>query len=348
MAEKSLYNYRVEPQEVDFTLRATLASLGSSILNTAGVDAYGKGFGVDVLNADNHSWVLSRMAIEIDRRPETVYGLYGGDVDQRLRPGAVDPKLHADRRCGLRIRTRRDTVGDDRPDDAFGRGPLVGGGREHEEAVVPVPPPAAMPRKIRSVTPTQRTEHRVVYSDIDVNRHVNTMRYIELMLDMLPVELLTCEAPVRLDIHFLKECRFGQTLTVGCELRDRSALFGSRPTVLRQRSVPVWSGRRTGPEPSASGSPPGLSRSAGRPKHPGRDGVRRIEGREVCWCGLRGDNLYQTMKITIVGPAHPYRGRFGIDSGDLARTFQRRGAEVGIRTFTLQYPSLLFPGRARR
>ena len=36
MAEKSLYNYRVEPQDVDFTLRATLASLGSSILNTAG------------------------------------------------------------------------------------------------------------------------------------------------------------------------------------------------------------------------------------------------------------------------------------------------------------------------
>ena len=31
--------------------------------------------------------------------------------------------------------------------------------------------------------------------------------------------------PVRLDIHFLKECRYGQTLAVGCELRERSALF---------------------------------------------------------------------------------------------------------------------------
>ena len=51
------------------------------------------------------------------------------------------------------------------------------------------------------------------------------MRYIEMMLDMLPVELLTCEAPVRLDIHFLKECRFGQTLAIGCEQHERSALF---------------------------------------------------------------------------------------------------------------------------
>ena len=37
--------------------------------------------------------------------------------------------------------------------------------------------------------------------------------------------MLTQEAPVRLDIHFLKECRFGQMLTVGCEQRERSALF---------------------------------------------------------------------------------------------------------------------------
>ena len=224
MAEKSLYNYRVEPQEVDFTLRATLASLGSSILNTAGVDAYGKGFGVDVLNADNHSWVLSRMAIEIDRRPEqyTDYTVatwisdYGRVLSTRnftLTDAAGCEFGRAVTQWAMIDLTTRSAVD------------LSWVGREHEEAVVPVPPPAAMPRKIRSVTPTQRTEHRVVYSDIDFNRHVNTMRYIEMMLDMLPVELLTCEAPVRLDIHFQKECRFGQTLSVGCELRDRSALF---------------------------------------------------------------------------------------------------------------------------
>ena len=85
--------------------------------------------------------------------------------------------------------------------------------------------PTDKPRKIREVNPTETVEHRVVYSDIDFNRHVNTMRYIEMMLDMLPVEILTQEASVRLDIHFLRECRFGQTLRVGCELRDRSALF---------------------------------------------------------------------------------------------------------------------------
>ena len=98
-------------------------------------------------------------------------------------------------------------------------------GQTEIEAIVDAAPPTDKPRKIRAVSPTATAEHRVVYSDIDFNRHVNTMRYIEMMLDMLPVDMLTQEAPVRLDIHFLKECRFGQTLTVGCELRGRSALF---------------------------------------------------------------------------------------------------------------------------
>ncbi len=75
------------------------------------------------------------------------------------------------------------------------------------------------------MTPAERYEHRVVYSDIDFNRHVNTMRYIEMMLDMLPIERLTDGAPMRLDIHFMKECRYGQTLTVGAEFRDNGALF---------------------------------------------------------------------------------------------------------------------------
>ena len=50
------------------------------------------------------------------------------------------------------------------------------------------------------------------------------------------------------------------------------------------------------------------------------------------------------MKITILGPAHPYRGGLASIMEIMARTFARRGHAVDIRTFTLQYPSLLFPG----
>ncbi len=50
------------------------------------------------------------------------------------------------------------------------------------------------------------------------------------------------------------------------------------------------------------------------------------------------------MKITILGPAHPYRGGLASIMEFMARTFARRGHTVDIRTFTLQYPALLFPG----
>lgn len=53
------------------------------------------------------------------------------------------------------------------------------------------------------------------------------------------------------------------------------------------------------------------------------------------------------LKIAIVGPAHPYRGGLAAIMQSMAREFQSRGYDVEILTFTLQYPSLLFPGKSQ-
>ncbi len=53
------------------------------------------------------------------------------------------------------------------------------------------------------------------------------------------------------------------------------------------------------------------------------------------------------MKIVILGPAHPYRGGLASIMETMAREYQRRGDEVKIYTFSLQYPSLLFPGKSQ-
>ncbi|WP_418981675.1 glycosyltransferase family 4 protein [Alistipes sp.] len=53
------------------------------------------------------------------------------------------------------------------------------------------------------------------------------------------------------------------------------------------------------------------------------------------------------MKITILGPAHPYRGGLASIMEIMARTFAARGDRVDIKTFTLQYPALLFPGKSQ-
>ena len=52
-------------------------------------------------------------------------------------------------------------------------------------------------------------------------------------------------------------------------------------------------------------------------------------------------------RIIIVGPAHPYRGGIAAFSERLAAEFAARGNDVRLITFTLQYPSFLFPGKTQ-
>lgn len=91
--------------------------------------------------------------------------------------------------------------------------------------LVDAPSPADAPRRITGVAPQRERSHEVVYSDIDFNRHVNTLRYLDMMLDMLPIESFAGEQAVRMDINFQRECRYGQTLTIGHERRDACDLF---------------------------------------------------------------------------------------------------------------------------
>lgn len=53
------------------------------------------------------------------------------------------------------------------------------------------------------------------------------------------------------------------------------------------------------------------------------------------------------MKIVLIGTAHPYRGGLAVFNERLIRQFQNEGNEAEIMTFTLQYPSLLFPGKTQ-
>ena len=53
------------------------------------------------------------------------------------------------------------------------------------------------------------------------------------------------------------------------------------------------------------------------------------------------------MKVIIIGTAYPYRGGIAAYTERLAREYRQLGHEVVIYTFTLQYPSFLFPGKTQ-
>lgn len=52
-------------------------------------------------------------------------------------------------------------------------------------------------------------------------------------------------------------------------------------------------------------------------------------------------------KIVIIGPAHPLRGGLASFNQRMARAWQDKGYEVIIYSFSLQYPSFLFPGTSQ-
>ncbi len=49
-------------------------------------------------------------------------------------------------------------------------------------------------------------------------------------------------------------------------------------------------------------------------------------------------------KVVIIGPAHPLRGGLATFNERLARAFIQQGYDASIYTFSLQYPSFIFPG----
>jgi len=52
-------------------------------------------------------------------------------------------------------------------------------------------------------------------------------------------------------------------------------------------------------------------------------------------------------KVILIGPAHPLRGGLATYNERLAREYVKEGSDVSIYTFSLQYPSILFPGKTQ-
>lgn len=57
--------------------------------------------------------------------------------------------------------------------------------------------------------------------------------------------------------------------------------------------------------------------------------------------------LQAMARIVLLGTAHPLRGGLASYNERLAREFQKQGHDVSIYTFSLQYPSFLFPGKTQ-
>lgn len=186
MLTPTTYPATISQSDIDMTLRASISTTIGIILNVAGLDAQAKGFGIDAINRDNHTWVLSRFALEIEHLPTlheelgitTWIGDYNRLISTRnfviTSSSGVEIGGAVSQWCMLDLASRR-------PIELS----LLHENYEQHilrdfKSTIP-----AVKRVPAIAEATSSTTHRVAYSDIDFNGHLNSLRYVDLMLTLL-------------------------------------------------------------------------------------------------------------------------------------------------------------------
>ena len=200
-----IYSFVAEPFHVDFTGHLTIGVLGNQLLNAAGFHSHDRGFGIDRLNQEQHTWVLSRLALEMTDLPmqyepytietwvENVYRLF---TDRNFAVLNKDGKPVAYGRsvwAMINTETRK-------PVDlmAIHNGDIAGYICDKE---CPIEKPSRI--KVSSQEPVAVLP--VKYSDMDINGHVNSIRYIEHILDLFPLDTFKEKRVKRFEMAYVAE-----------------------------------------------------------------------------------------------------------------------------------------------
>ena len=207
------YSFVAEPFHVDFTGKLTMGVLGNHLLNCAGFHAADRGFGIASLNENHYTWVLSRLAIELKDMPrqyerftirtwvENVYRLFTDRNFEILNAEGLPIGYARSVWAMIDIESRK-------PADLL---TLHGGGITSYicDKACPIEKPGRI--KVSETRPV--AEHRAKYSDIDINGHVNSIKYIEHVLDLFPISLFQEKRVRRFEMAYVAESRYGDTLS---------------------------------------------------------------------------------------------------------------------------------------
>lgn len=229
------HTYHLTAGECDATGSLPLPLLAERLIEVATEHANALGIGYARLMASGISWVLSRMSIEMSRYPgiNDTYSITTWIESFNRRFSERNMSIH-DERGRLIGYARTVWVAID-----FRRRTMADLPQEMSLPVASLPCPISkMPRLAPPPQGCAEFDYTFRYCDIDFNRHVNTVRYIELILNRWPLAQYDAHRIGRFDIMFSRECRFMETVKVRtrqdspvseCELlRGEDRVVGAR------------------------------------------------------------------------------------------------------------------------
>lgn len=206
------YCFTAEPFHVDFTGKLTMGVLGNHLLNCAGFHASERGFGIATLNENHYTWVLSRLAIELKDMPkayenfsvqtwvENVYRLFTDRnfaiLDAEGTPIGYARSVWA--MISMETRKPADLL-------TLHEGSIT-------EYICDEDCPIAKPGRIKVDDCMPCGSHQTKYSDIDLNGHVNSIKYIEHILDLFPLDMFKEKRVRRFEMAYVAESYYGDRL----------------------------------------------------------------------------------------------------------------------------------------
>lgn len=240
---KYTYEYTIRYQDVDDTKHLRWVALEEYLLEVAGTVADDLGFGIAVLHPRELTWILTHLSVQMRYMPmpqehivfetwieSNAHMLSTRDYRIYLKPSEVSNQQSADSRQNWRLIGECKSVWavldmEKREIANVFDDPIFAGCVDGEVL------PMSRAARALALPDAPRAPYAIRYSDLDYNRHCNSCKYLQAMLDTyLPSELVgwqlgqpamncqssiaNCQLSWRLDIHYSREVHAGEQTSI--------------------------------------------------------------------------------------------------------------------------------------
>lgn len=224
------YVFFAEPFHCDFSNHLFMGHLGNHMLNAADFHSNERGYGMNYLNEVNRTWVLSRLAIEMVDMPKA-YDRFSVEtwIDSVMKfftgrnfkivgesghvygyGKSVWAMIDLDTRQPVDILAVRDGLINEYVETEY---------------TCPIEKSSRVKMSVEA-DPIRSIE--TYYNDVDVNGHINSVKYIEHVLDLWDLAWYKRHVIKRFEIAYVAESHQGDSLHFYREQRDTNTDFNVR------------------------------------------------------------------------------------------------------------------------
>lgn len=220
------YEFTIDAYLADFRGKATLPMIGGFMLQAATKHAEERGFGYSAMTSQQRVWVLSRIAIELFEYPKNdtvmVVKTWVADVNRLFTQRYFSFENAEGKEIGfakslwasIDLNTRKPT----NVLEQKGLSDYI-----EKDKICAIEGMTKIPVLKDNYEPA--TSFVVKYSDVDINKHLNSMKYIEHFVDVFDIDMFKEKEIRRIEINYVSEGRYGSVLDILKREEEKDSVF---------------------------------------------------------------------------------------------------------------------------